>query len=349
VWLVVGGMLMGLALIAEYSAFLVLAGALFVALASRGRLKIGGFSVFLLVALAVFSSNFYYNYISCWSSFSYTLLLPWSKDLVGASGLLVAASLILLALPPWALWFWFRCGAKYTGIYKTYPGILLRFLAIPYLFVFLGLSYFLDLGYLWALAVSAFLWGALRALPESALLSIFRFNLGASYLIAGLLALFAMNMFAPRVINGYGFYSQKQESADFCGQLPSGRIFFVDSKQYAKWSVECGLSDAGLVFDSSVSYRDVVLRSAISKDPPVDFYVLAPVDFDSEKINTHAMSVDPLGPPRFSEGMHLISVKNFDWETYKSGFIRGEILPAYGIPNWIAQPTGCPVVQPNSQ
>ena len=344
-WTFIGGALLGAALLSNYLVLVPILGMFLFGVLQASRI---GWAVAMAMPLGLLPSialALFYNYGHCWNNVMSLLFVPLQAGEWGFENSLIFLGMLLFFAGPWSLWHWLRCGGRHTGILRTELGLLVKFASLPLLVVLFVVALRHPLGLQWPVLLIPMGWLLLRALPEAALTSIYRWS-AVSALFIGLL----VSVFLSDPARWLGETEQRApplqtegQAQALCEKLPEGRVFVLDSPSQFIVSVACKNPQIHGFANSSAWGREADLRIDFRELDGQDMQILLPEESLLARIAPFFESVTTAPIDLKGAGYVLASAKAFRYEAYREQVLSPTIKRFYDAPYWFPQPGACPV------
>lgn len=336
---------MGAAVLTSHWAWVPFIGLL---LFSVTRHALIGWSIPIATALGLAgfgAINFYYNFSHCWNNVHPGFFLAIEEAALGHENLLAYLLTMLLLIGPWSIWYWRRCGARYTGIWQSELGRIVLWSALPMLLLLGFVSLWVGVGLLWPILFVPILWLVFRALPEAALLGLFRWSALTS-LALGVGAFFFLQDPARWVMASerQGLAVVTQADA-ICNDLSAldGPLFTLDPSARSSLAVVCKRAEVHVFASMSSQGRQ--------DDINLDLRSLDGGELHFLLVNAEAIArIEPFfdsvtaQPIAGANGSFVLARgTGFRYASYREQVLIPMVRRFYEAPYWFPQPGGCPI------
>jgi len=342
-WALLGGLLLGGALLTNYLVAVPILGLLLFALLRAGLIGWGVPVATLIGLLPSIGIVAVYNYGHCWNNMLSDFFVPLQDGDWGVDYALVFMAMLLFFGGPWSLWHWTRCGGRHTGILRTELGFMVRYASLPVLAVLFLISLRHPLGPQWPVLLIPMFWLLLRALPEAALTSIYRWS-ALSALGIGLVASVILSDPARWISNSdRQALSLQTHPKLLCERLPEGALFVLDPHTRSILSVACNnqqvhafanRSGVGREADLNIDWQE--FNSQEMKLLLSGGAALAQIEPFFESVATTPLDVN-------GEKYTLATASGFRYEAYREQVIQPVVKKFYEAPYWFPQAGACPI------
>jgi len=257
--------------------------------------------------------------------------------------LLVFVAVLLFFGGPWSLWHWIRCGGRHTGILRTELGFMVKYASLPVLAVLFLISLRHPLGPQWPVLVIPMVWLLLRALPEAALTSIYRWSALTALGIGLVVSVFLSDPARWISNSDRQALSLQTHPQSLCERLPEGTLFVLDPHTQAILSVACNhqqvhafanRSGVGREADRAIDWREFngqEMKLLLSGDA-----ALAQIEPFFESVATTPLDVNGV---KYT----LATASGFRYEAYREQVIQPVVKKFYEAPYWFPQAGACPI------
>jgi len=343
VWAFLGGALFGAALLTNYLVVVPVLGLLLFAVLHASRI---GWSIVLATLLGLLPSiglAVFYNYSHCWNNVLSGFFVPLQSGEWGVEYALVFLGLLLFFGGPWSLWHWLRCGGRHTGILRTELGLLVKFASIPLLTVLFVIGLRHSLGWHWPVLAIPMIWLLLRALPEAALTSVYRWSAMSALGIGLVVAVFLNNPARWLGESERRVLPLQTQAQALCEKLPAGNLYVLEPAAQAILSVVCESSKVHSFANLSEFGREADLRVDFRELDGQELQILLLQESDLVRIEPFFESVTTAPVGLKSAGYAMATASGFRYGAYREEVIKPVVKRFYEAPYWFPQPGACPV------
>ena len=301
---------------------------------------LAGTGVFALGAI-----GFAYNFTHCWNHVLYGVFLPLEEAQFGYENLLAFLAVVLLFIGPWSVWYWRRCGARYTGIWQSDIGRVVSWSALPYLGVLLLVSLWHSVGLHWPILAIPVAWLVFRALPEAALLGLFRWSAACSLVIVGLVAMFLQDparWLGPNDRHSLALFTQTEQACAAIAPI-EGPLFTLGQSSQAVIGVACKRPQTHIFASLSKFGREDDLNVDLKALDGAQLHLLLLGQDELVRIEPFFESIETQPIAVGASSYLLAKATGFRYDAYRTQILTPVVRRFYEAPYWFPQPGGCPV------
>jgi len=343
VWAFLAGLLLGCAVLSKYFAVFPILGLLVFSVWQLRRIGWGIPVAASLGLVGLSAINFFYNYTHCWNNVLFNFFSRTRGGEWGYENPIAYLGILLLFIGPWSIWHWIRCGGRYTGVLKTELGLMVRYASLPLLLVLAVVSLRHSVGLHWPILVVPIIWLLLRALPEAALSSVFRWNALCSLALGGLAYVFLSNP-APFLgkadREALALHLQTQK---VCERLPDEALFTMGYSSQSILAVSCQRSDIHVFASRSKFGREDDLHTDFRQLDGQDLRILVLGESEIPRLSDYFDSIEINALGLEGANYSVVTGRHFSYERYRSELLSFVIRNYYEAPYWFPQPGACPV------